>query len=293
MKILLSVVIAGCLWIGVMAQAQKLEKQAVALVQRTPVSTLEEEMPRRPFGEWLKEIVGVQAGIVWQLSECEQVVSEPGADMPACVEANAMLADGRKVVVMVAIGTFKKGITGDPGFYYAVIEQRDQLYSLRRLRDLPEGLRSPASLREKAEVRLVYPEARSGAQISGPPLNVPIAAPGRSIANEESPPPPAPAPDPRREPRRVSEGVLLGNAITKVSPLYPDSAKRVNAWGEVQVLVVISENGRVSAARAVSGHLLLRKAAVAAAQQWVFAPTKLSGAVVPVQGILTFVFNRR
>jgi TonB family protein len=291
MKILMSIVVAGSLWIGASAQAQMFEKQAVAMVKRTSVSALEEQMPRRPFADWFKEIVGAQAGIVWQLSECEQGISEPGADMPACVEANAMLPDGRKVVVMVAVGTFRKGITGDPGFYYAVIEHRDQLYSLRRLRDLPEGLRSPESLKEKAEVKLVFPEAQPADRSPGPAAGVPIAAAGRPVANEAITLPPGP--DVRRESRRVSEGVLIGNAIKKVSPAFPDSARRVNARGEVQVLVVISENGSVEEARAVSGHLLLRKAAVEAARQWVFSPTKLNGAPVQVQGILTFVFNRQ
>src|SRR5262245_34527974 len=99
MKILASVIAVTCLWVISPAQNPKFEKQAVALVQRTPVSTLEENMPRSPFADWFKSMVGAKAGIVWQLSECEQSTEarQPGADIPACVDANALLPDGRKV----------------------------------------------------------------------------------------------------------------------------------------------------------------------------------------------------
>jgi TonB family protein len=112
------------------------------------------------------------------------------------------------------------------------------------------------------------------------------------------PPPPAPSPTPKIEPaperepgpNKVSEGVLQGGAIKKVRPLYPEIAKKGRIGGPVQVQVTISEDGRVMEAFVLSGHILLRKAAIEAARQWVFAPTTLSKVPVKVQGVLTFNF---
>jgi TonB family protein len=59
----------------------------------------------------------------------------------------------------------------------------------------------------------------------------------------------------------------------------------------VQVNVTIDENGNVTAAEAVSGHPLLRDAAIEAARQWQFKPTSLGGEAVKVQGLLTFNFT--
>jgi TonB family protein len=58
----------------------------------------------------------------------------------------------------------------------------------------------------------------------------------------------------------------------------------------VQIQVTISEEGRVIEATVLNGNPFLRQAALDAARRWVFTPTRLSGAPVKVQGILTFNF---
>ncbi|MBP6824537.1 MAG: energy transducer TonB [Acidobacteria bacterium] len=89
----------------------------------------------------------------------------------------------------------------------------------------------------------------------------------------------------------VSNGVLQGSAIKKPAPSYPPVAKAAKASGTVQVQITVSEDGKVIDATAISGHPLLREAALEAARQWEFKPTELSGQPVKVQGILTFNFT--
>jgi TonB family protein len=90
---------------------------------------------------------------------------------------------------------------------------------------------------------------------------------------------------------RVSNGALAGSATRRVQPSYPPAAKEAKVQGSVQVSVSINENGEVVAAEAVSGHELLREAAVEAAKQWQFKPTTLENQQVKVQGLLTFNFT--
>src|SRR5262245_12611007 len=89
----------------------------------------------------------------------------------------------------------------------------------------------------------------------------------------------------------VKKGVLSGSVLNKVSPAYPGEARAAGVSGKVQVQVTISEEGRVIEAIAISGPELLREAAVQAAKEWVFKPTKLDGMPVKVQGILIFNFE--
>jgi len=92
-------------------------------------------------------------------------------------------------------------------------------------------------------------------------------------------------------PMRVSPPVLQGKAIYRKTPEYPALAKIIKREGSVVVEVVISPEGLVESARAVSGDPLLARTAVAAALEWKFQPTYLGNVPVRVAGAITFVFK--
>lgn len=107
------------------------------------------------------------------------------------------------------------------------------------------------------------------------------------------------APPPPTNANKKSNGVLADRtdnrvgiqaaAIKKVAPTYPEFAKAVGASGEVEVEVIVDEGGKVISAKALSGHIRLREAAVSAARYWRFNPTKVNG--VPVQAIGKIMFH--
>ena len=122
---------------------------------------------------------------------------------------------------------------------------------------------------------------------AGPGTGTVTTAPTKvQIADE--PPPPEVKPTPPRAP--ISGGVLNGKAISLPKPAYPPIARAAHAGGTVVVQVVIDENGNVVSAHAVSGHPLLQAAAVGAARQARFSPTKLSGQPVKVTGVIQYNF---
>ncbi|MCI0424159.1 MAG: hypothetical protein L0312_33945, partial [Acidobacteria bacterium] len=133
----LKIAIVWCLLLSSHLQTPSLsEKLAVSSAQAVLASDLDDELPPRPFADWFRQIVGPQAGVNWQLNECGEQPSmllAQGRDLPACAEVDALLPDNRKVVVMIEVGTFKKGITRQPSFYHAAIEQQGELYQVRRL----------------------------------------------------------------------------------------------------------------------------------------------------------------
>lgn len=61
-------------------------------------------------------------------------------------------------------------------------------------------------------------------------------------------------------------------AISKVQPVYPEIAKRMNISGVVEVEVTVDESGKVTDATAVNGPAMLRASAEAALKQWKFKP---------------------
>src|SRR6185295_12287590 len=72
------------------------------------------------------------------------------------------------------------------------------------------------------------------------------------------------------EPTRKPTEELTAAAIEHPEPAYPPLAKAARISGNVEVEVVIDQRGNVTDARAVSGHPLLKDAAVASARQWKF-----------------------
>ena len=318
LSLCLSVPLWLCGSVASSTQTDSFEKQALSLVRAMPASALDAELPGRSFASWFEQVTGPKAGVIWQLTECgEQIVApdKTGQDLPACAEVNANLPDGRKVFVMISVGTFKKGLTGKPVLFLAVVEQNEQFYQASRLSDLPEMLRAPDRVSDglpkkrpstKTKNRNVnLPAIKMGPVRMGTLSRYPSPrssnVPGDQGQVETSPPappptaggpPPAGAPPPLpQDLENVSEGVLQGSVITRVNPVYPPNARKMNATGTVEVEVTISEKGLVVEATAVSGHFALRSAAVEAARKWVFKPAIFNGAPVKIKGVLTFTFG--
>ncbi len=60
-----------------------------------------------------------------------------------------------------------------------------------------------------------------------------------------------------------------GRALkNKVTPNFPELAKRMNVSGAVKVEITVAPNGSVKTAKAIGGHPLLIDAAVSAAKQF-------------------------
>jgi TonB family protein len=90
---------------------------------------------------------------------------------------------------------------------------------------------------------------------------------------------------------RKSSAVFLASVTKRIEPAYPPLAKAARINGAVVVEVTADEEGNVISGRAISGHPLLKDAAVAAATGWKFSPTMLSGVPVKVIGLITFNFR--
>ena len=70
----------------------------------------------------------------------------------------------------------------------------------------------------------------------------------------------------------VAQGELVRKAKTKVSPTYPELARRMNITGTVKVLVVVTPSGNLKDTKVVGGNPLLVNAAMDALKKWKFEP---------------------
>jgi TonB family protein len=65
---------------------------------------------------------------------------------------------------------------------------------------------------------------------------------------------------------------VIRRAKSKVEPIYPELARKMNISGVVKVQVVVAPNGTVKEAKVVGGHPLLANAALDAVKKWRFEP---------------------
>ena len=90
---------------------------------------------------------------------------------------------------------------------------------------------------------------------------------------------------------RIGGDVHLGALLHKAEPQYPSIAKAAHVSGTVELECVVGTDGHIQEVKVKSGNPLLIQAAVQAAWQWVYAPTKLNGTPIEIITNLTFTFK--
>jgi len=124
---------------GVLSSAQgvrDLDRRVIAAAKVVYVDKLDVQLPHMRFDAWLQKQIG-KAQIAWESNDCgEQDGFTARADIPLCGEASATLADGRKLTVMIGVGTSRKGVQGAPGVWFLSVQDKTSTH----LSDLPKFL---------------------------------------------------------------------------------------------------------------------------------------------------------
>jgi protein TonB len=87
----------------------------------------------------------------------------------------------------------------------------------------------------------------------------------------------------QNEPIEISGEVQAPVLITRVEPVYPETARRIHLSGLVMLQAVINTSGRVEELRVTrSAGALLDSAAISAIEKWIYRPATLHGRAVKV-----------
>jgi TonB family protein len=90
---------------------------------------------------------------------------------------------------------------------------------------------------------------------------------------------------------RVAGGVIEGNILIRVQPVYPPEAKAAKEEGAVVLHAIISKDGTMKSLAVISGSPLLQTAALDAVKQWVYRPYLLNGEPTEVDTTITVNFS--
>ncbi|HUI57147.1 MAG TPA: hypothetical protein VLY04_19360 [Bryobacteraceae bacterium] len=138
--------IVGLFVFTLAAQQLALEKRAIELARKVPVSKLEPGLPKQALARWLTQAAGPAAKITWEVNDCGEQSGNPetdrGRDFPMCVDGIANLAGDRKAIVSVVMGTFQKGVTGPPRLWSVSVGKDNRFDPVSKLRDLPARIQA-------------------------------------------------------------------------------------------------------------------------------------------------------
>ena len=114
-----------------------------------------------------------------------------------------------------------------------------------------------------------------------------------SVPSAAPPPPKKEAPKAAPRPSIIPVGGRVQNAklIRNPQPVYPQIAKSARIAGTVELSAIIGEDGHIQQLQVVSGHPLLRQAAMDAVKQWVYQPTLLNEQPVKVSTTIDVIFS--
>lgn len=88
------------------------------------------------------------------------------------------------------------------------------------------------------------------------------------------------------EAQQAQTGDINRKVKSKVQPVYPLLASKMNIQGTARIEVIVAPNGTVKDARIVGGHPVLAGAALEAARKWRFEPGPAEST-----GIIEFKFE--
>ena len=80
----------------------------------------------------------------------------------------------------------------------------------------------------------------------------------------------------------------MPEVVSPSVPRYPSIARSAKSSGTVNIDIMVAEDGRVTSAKAIDGHPLLRSIAEVSAREWRFAPAKNSSGRRGARLIFTF-----
>jgi len=144
---------------SVQTAARLSEAEAIELAKRTLVRDVDATLPRTALATWLKSLFGSSVETTWEVNDCGEQTGNPdidrGRDFPLCVQAHLALRSKSELYLLLAVGTFKKGLTpGPPRFFYGCVTQGGVPTTwLKKLSEVPAIARAEKGARVGAADR--------------------------------------------------------------------------------------------------------------------------------------------
>src|SRR3989442_12024540 len=86
----------------------------VSHVRRFAVGRIDSALGTGSFEAWLRNVMGSDSKIAWEVNDCGEGVDGGAHPMPICVTADCRLLPHGRATVMMIVGNTEKGVVGPP-----------------------------------------------------------------------------------------------------------------------------------------------------------------------------------
>ena len=117
-----------------------LEARAIATAKRVSARKLDAQLTDKPFAAWLSGYMPKGTKFEWESNDCGEQTGDPAttpADPPVCAQVTASKGDDRLAVIVIVVGTLKKGITGKPAVFFISADRNGAFQPVKALHDIP------------------------------------------------------------------------------------------------------------------------------------------------------------
>jgi hypothetical protein len=106
---------------GTAGQDPARDAKAIQAAMHANVKQIESSLPDMPFEKWLRDRIGPQKQMVWEVNDCGEQSGNPeidkGRNFPMCVSALVDLGSEQKLDVQLVVGTFGSGLKPGPASF--------------------------------------------------------------------------------------------------------------------------------------------------------------------------------
>ena len=127
---------------GAAVAQSALEARAIATAKRVSARKLDPHLPDQPFAAWLSSAMPKGTKFEWESNDCGEQTGDPAttpSDPPVCAQVTASQGDNRLAVIMIVVGSAKKGVVGKPAVFFISADRNGSFQPVKALHDIPKS----------------------------------------------------------------------------------------------------------------------------------------------------------
>ena len=139
MKLLKLFVLLLCSFATISVAQENFEELFVEAAKSTPIQKFDPTLPAVSALNWINSVAIPHSNIIWEVNDCGEqtgTAADRGRDFPACVEAIFPVAPETEAHISFMVGTFHRGVIGQPKLFQFYIKQNKEYREVGKLSEI-------------------------------------------------------------------------------------------------------------------------------------------------------------